>query len=1012
MKYSTRYFDIEVPDEELKQMDEFNCRTLVIEIATRELANVSDLDIQKVRTFLDLISQYVVKEISIPTKNGFNTTYKTVRDYVKNKDIENEILAKAEELQINNRDFKSDVLDDLNVKPSEFLVTLRDMAPFVAKDSIDTFVKWMTDVVADIQKTLKEGHTDPLNVNGLHGQFNSTVQGCGKSTFCNRLVSALKSIGVPAEEEVAFPTGGFNNGDAVSKNLFVTFQERGAQTKFNIDILKKFCRRERYEFSQKYLPTEKLKANAITLGSSNGVPYLENDRTMKVFRCLPFMFEDFPQEIKDRCDEHKSEHNDNSLFYIELPYFYAFYAFYLKNYFKIENKNNNSFDEQKQKSIKVLKEFDISHLLLECFAEETDKTNFSSITVTRLSKLYKSHNSIEMTYAQKAAISRLLNSLYSHRLIKQTNRSADDFYKSYDLFEISKLTEDDLVETISITALDELQEAQDYWNKMIEVAKIWESENPDPTKIDREEKELNDTTEPTAATAEPTGPSGKTTEGNELAFDRGGNERAEATDTANDTTFEPEISEPAKPSITDRRPFDLAAWEENMKKEIVEESKKEIKIEPVTDVAAFLRGPDFRPFESVKPEITVEAVKELEKQLPNIPPVFYEPLEPETKAEAKAEENTLEMINDNYELQDIFSAICADVNGTLTEEQKDTLSLKPKKVSEEKHLLTQQETDEVKNYFDEICGISKPTELSEPTETPKTEYEYPEGFDLSQKKLTKEDVEKFDIQVVSEATNKTGHLEPLATDQFIVAARLKDKSQGLIRRTDLMEPVFFVYESDSLALSEQQRILGPMRNIPSIFSMTYSGSKSIHTLVFIDPKDRDIVSQDYKFFWQTIGEELFGENAKYLDPACASIVRLTRLPGGFRYDTGKDQKCLYINRKCCGVNIVKANAKYQQKLLDIKRRQEETARKLEAFRLSGREPGNPDDVKHLENLFKKTNDPRAEIALTLLNGGDPGSGANYIGAIGYVNAAVGPETAEKVRQAAHQLHPSNITKIA
>ena len=95
MKYTSRYFNIEVPDEELKQMNEFNCRTRVIEIATRELANVSDLDIQKVREFLDLISQYVVKEISIPMKNGVKTTYKTVRDYVKNRGIEREVLAKA-----------------------------------------------------------------------------------------------------------------------------------------------------------------------------------------------------------------------------------------------------------------------------------------------------------------------------------------------------------------------------------------------------------------------------------------------------------------------------------------------------------------------------------------------------------------------------------------------------------------------------------------------------------------------------------------------------------------------------------------------------------------------------------------------------------------------------------------------------------------------------------------------------------------------------------------------------
>ena len=451
-------------------------------------------------------------------------------------------------------------------------------------------------------------------------------------------------------------------------------------------------------------------------------------------------------------------------------------------------------------------------------------------------------------------------------------------------------------------------------------------------------------------------------------------------------------------ATTDRIPFDLAAWEENMKKEILEESKKEIKIEPVTDV---------------------EAIKKLEKQFPDVPPVFYEPLEAEAKAEAKPEtesnlEETLpEMLGDDYELQDVFSAIVADVEGHQTDVQKKVLDIRQK--HEQNTLVTEKDIDDIRAFF----GLENPKKEPEV----KPEYNYPEGFDLNQKKLTKEDVEKFDIQVVSEATNKTGHLEPLATDQFLVAARLKDKSQGLIRKTELMEPVFFVYESDDLPIQEQQRILGPMRNIPSVFSMTYSGSKSIHTLVYIDPKDRDIVSQDFKFFWKEIGEELFGENAKHLDPACASIVRLTRLPGGFRYDTGKDQKCLHINRKCCGVDISKAKEifrlnqlKKQEEEALREQQQKEAQKKLDDLKRAKVDvkmlESNPDSVEHLENVLKKTNDPRAEIASILLNGGDPGSGANYIGAIGYVRTAIGPETAELVRQAAHQLHPSNITKLA
>lgn len=146
-----------------------------------------------------------------------------------------------------------------------------------------------------------------------------------------------------------------------------------------------------------------------------------------------------------------------------------------------------------------------------------------------------------------------------------------------------------------------------------------------------------------------------------------------------------------------------------------------------------------------------------------------------------------------------------------------------------------------------------------------------------------------------------------ANDQFICTAvfrksyieKINKEGGTLSRSADNMLPAFFVYESDELTVPEQYKICNEIRQDPLvqkwIFSQTFSGSKSIHTLVYIAPEFREEVAKDFRYYWRVVGERIFGSNlTSMLDSQCASIGRLSRNPNGVR-DNGIKQVCIYYN---------------------------------------------------------------------------------------------------------------------
>lgn len=108
---------------------------------------------------------------------------------------------------------------------------------------------------------------------------------------------------------------------------------------------------------------------------------------------------------------------------------------------------------------------------------------------------------------------------------------------------------------------------------------------------------------------------------------------------------------------------------------------------------------------------------------------------------------------------------------------------------------------------------------------------------------------------------------------------------------------YLLIESDSVDMELWLRVLTKL-DLP-IVSVTTSGSKSAHALVRVNAKDR----ADYLEKAAEIADLVVPIGA---DPAAMSAVRLTRVPGCVRKDTGKAQELIWFNPEAGRVNPSKS----------------------------------------------------------------------------------------------------------
>jgi len=122
-----------------------------------------------------------------------------------------------------------------------------------------------------------------------------------------------------------------------------------------------------------------------------------------------------------------------------------------------------------------------------------------------------------------------------------------------------------------------------------------------------------------------------------------------------------------------------------------------------------------------------------------------------------------------------------------------------------------------------------------------------------------------------------------------------DEKGSFRSNANVKEYSYVLLESDSLPLDQQIPLICGLGLKP--VSMTFSGGKSIHTLLrVVDiPYDESVKNQET---WDAVVKKnFFGQVAPLgFDKATSNPARLSRLPGIYRPDKGTFQSLLYINK--------------------------------------------------------------------------------------------------------------------
>lgn len=276
------------------------------------------------------------------------------------------------------------------------------------------------------------------------------------------------------------------------------------------------------------------------------------------------------------------------------------------------------------------------------------------------------------------------------------------------------------------------------------------------------------------------------------------------------------------------------------------------------------------------------------------------------------------------------------------------------------------------------------------------------------------------VPTYENAFSKVPHWTNNKDDPFICTAVFKqsyiEKANKMLldisRSSENMLPAFFVYESDKMTLSNQLKICKNISNDVDInkyiFSQTFSGSKSIHTLIYIAPEYREKVSNDFKYYWKIVGERIFGNYMSALDSQCASIGRLSRNPNGIR-DNGKKQTCIYYNPNSINTyfnlkNVIESHERVLENLRNEMARNE---------RLRNTKFNNDIDEKtKLTKIFEKGKCSESfKLAYHVLMDNECPKGANYVSAAWTLKGyGFSKEFIEELLIKASNAHPTNISK--
>ena len=278
--------------------------------------------------------------------------------------------------------------------------------------------------------------------------------------------------------------------------------------------------------------------------------------------------------------------------------------------------------------------------------------------------------------------------------------------------------------------------------------------------------------------------------------------------------------------------------------------------------------------------------------------------------------------------------------------------------------------------------------------------------------------------------------------QFFCAADYRREAWVQYRQTHVLprrkaanlKPTAFIYECDTLPLDAQQKNIRA-EALPHILSVTYSGGKSLHVAVPIPDaiaeaiidRDLDEARKVYRRLWGLVAEQCFIDPDR-LDKACATIGRLSRLPGVVRYpaangriDTSANspalplQQCLFLNGNGEYIDFEPLLDEVVSGIADEERERERNI-VLYAMRDMFRDFGDYGDaLEHLRNSQAKWPNSKKRLALRVLDGGDIPSqslledGLSYISVVGYLKKQF-PQLAEEFVGKVKAAHPTNLPR--
>ena len=259
-----------------------------------------------------------------------------------------------------------------------------------------------------------------------------------------------------------------------------------------------------------------------------------------------------------------------------------------------------------------------------------------------------------------------------------------------------------------------------------------------------------------------------------------------------------------------------------------------------------------------------------------------------------------------------------------------------------------------------------------------------------------------------------------------------DNGEEVNRCAENLMPTAFVYESDTLTLKEQIANIkdGATKNILSI---TYSGNKSFHIIVPIHLTDSYTIGSDremYKCLWKKVANRLF-KDVSVLDSQCASIGRLSRMPGALRLksihgkyldtkntDGCKEQKCLFLNEDARPIDLREMIEAYNLKAMGVQIQNTLVNARNDRIAQSYNGEGT-DELTHLINSNKKFPTSCKQTAINVLVNNDiPSSDllpedGSYISTIWFLKNKFPTLTEEfvtKVKQAHPSCLPSPVRK--